>query len=46
MAVQATSEGDIPIVMGVVVFAVLVVVLVNLAVDILNGWLNPKARVS
>lgn len=46
LAVQATSEGDIPIVMGVVVFAVLVVVLVNLAVDILNGWLNPKARVS
>lgn len=44
LAVQATSEGDIPIVMGVVVFAVFVVVLVNLTVDILNGWLNPRAR--
>ena len=36
LAVQATSEGDIPVVMGVVVFAALVVVLVNLGVDILQ----------
>lgn len=46
LAVQATSEGDIPVVMGVVTFAIFAVVLVNLSVDILNGWLAPKARVS
>jgi peptide/nickel transport system permease protein len=31
--------------MGVVVFTVIVVIVVNLAVDLLNGWLNPKVRV-
>jgi peptide/nickel transport system permease protein len=32
-------------VMGVVVFTVVIVILVNLVVDLVNGWLNPKVRV-
>ena len=44
-AVTATAGGDTPVVMGVVVFTVLVVIFVNLIVDLINGWLNPKVRV-
>jgi peptide/nickel transport system permease protein len=44
-AVTATAAGDTPVVMGVVVFTVLVVIFVNLIVDLINGWLNPKVRV-
>lgn len=46
LAVLSTSRGDIPVVMGVVVFTVLMVIVVNLLVDLANGWLNPKVRVS
>jgi len=46
LAITATVNGDIPIVMGVVVYTVALVVIVNLVVDLLNGWLNPKVRVS
>lgn len=46
LTVQATSAGDIPMVMGlVVVFAILVVV-VNLLIDIAQAALNPKVRLS
>jgi peptide/nickel transport system permease protein len=31
--------------MGITLFAVLLVVSVNLLVDLVNGWLNPKARI-
>ncbi|MFE4948623.1 ABC transporter permease [Leifsonia sp. NPDC056665] len=44
LATQATQTGDVPTVLGVVTVAVIVIVIVNLIVDILNGWLNPKAR--
>lgn len=43
-AFNASLQGDIPIVMGVTLFAVALVVCVNLLVDLANGWLNPKAR--
>ncbi|MDQ4490144.1 ABC transporter permease [Sinomonas sp. ASV486] len=46
MAVSSTSLGDLPVVMGVVMYTVVVVIIVNLVVDLLNGWLNPKVRVS
>jgi peptide/nickel transport system permease protein len=45
-AVRSTAMGDTPVVMGVVVFTVIIVILVNLAVDLINGWLNPKVRVA
>ncbi|XVQ15130.1 ABC transporter permease [Spirillospora sp. CA-255316] len=44
-AFDASLQGDVPIIMGVTLFAVLLVVGVNLVVDLANGWLNPKARV-
>ncbi|WP_104092168.1 ABC transporter permease [Arthrobacter sp. GMC3] len=46
LAVTATSQSDLPVVMGIVMYTVVVVIVVNLIVDLLNGWLNPKVRVS
>jgi peptide/nickel transport system permease protein len=46
LAVQATTTGDLPLVMGVVVYTVVLVLVVNLLVDLANGWLNPKVRVA
>ncbi|MEU6476582.1 ABC transporter permease [Streptomyces sp. NPDC047017] len=46
MTVSYTTRGDIPVIMALVMFTVVGVVLINLAVDILIGWLNPKARVA
>ncbi|MCI2417495.1 ABC transporter permease [Saccharopolyspora sp. K220] len=45
MILDATVAGDSPQVLGVVVLMVLVVIVVNLAIDIAIGWLNPKVRV-
>jgi peptide/nickel transport system permease protein len=41
----AANQGDLPVVMGVVLVMVLIVVVVNLIMDVLYGWLNPKVRV-
>lgn len=46
MAVQYTVQGDIPIIMGLVMFTVVGVVIANLLIDLLIGWLTPKARVA
>jgi len=45
-AIRATTMGDIPVVMGVVIYTVVIVVVVNLLIDVANGVLNPKVRVS
>jgi peptide/nickel transport system permease protein len=45
VAVGATSQGDIPLVMGLVIVVAVIVVVLNLLVDLLQGWLNPKVRV-
>jgi peptide/nickel transport system permease protein len=42
--VVATGQGDIPLVMGVVIVTGILVVVVNLLVDLLQAWLNPKVR--
>lgn len=44
-AFNASLQGDIPIIMGISLFGVLLVVGVNLVVDLVNGRLNPKARI-
>jgi peptide/nickel transport system permease protein len=44
-AFDASLQGDVPVIMGITLFAVLLVVSVNLLVDLVNGWLNPKARI-
>lgn len=46
ISINAGQAGDVPIVLGTVAFMVVVIVLVNLVTDILNGFLNPKARIS
>ncbi|WP_129669298.1 ABC transporter permease [Phytoactinopolyspora endophytica] len=46
LAVQATTSGDIPIVMGLVLATAVVVVVVNLVIDVLQAALNPKVRLS
>ena len=44
IAVSSSVQGDIPVVMAIVMYTVVIVVIVNLLVDIANGWLNPKVR--
>ncbi|MEU8709127.1 ABC transporter permease [Streptomyces sp. NPDC048565] len=44
MTVTYTTRGDIPVIMALVMLTVIGVVLINLLVDTMIGWLNPKAR--
>jgi peptide/nickel transport system permease protein len=46
MTVAYTTRGDIPVIMALVMLTVIGVVLINLLVDIMIGWLNPKARIA
>ncbi len=46
LTVQAALSGDVPVLMGVVVTMVVLVILVNVLIDILNAWVNPKVRLS
>ncbi|MFK0283226.1 ABC transporter permease [Streptomyces sp. NPDC090499] len=41
---NSALQGDVPVIMGLSVFGVLFVVGINLVVDVVLGWLNPKAR--
>ena len=43
-ATSAAGQGDVPLVLGIVVVTVVLVVVVNLLVDVVLGWLNPKVR--
>ncbi len=45
LAIQATTQHDLPMLQGVALTFTLVVVVVNLLVDLAYGWLNPKVRV-
>ncbi len=44
LAVTAISQRDIPLVQGVVLSFALIFTLLNLAVDVLNGALDPRIR--
>jgi peptide/nickel transport system permease protein len=46
LGVNATIKGDMPVIMGVLIVTAVIVVLVNLVIDIVNGWINPKARLA
>jgi peptide/nickel transport system permease protein len=46
LTVQATTLGDIPVVMGVVMITAIIAVIVNLAIDLAQAALNPKVRLS
>lgn len=45
-AFTSTIAGDLPALLGVTLFGVLLVVIVNLLVDLAQGWLNPKVRLT
>lgn len=44
LAVNSVLQRDYPVIQGYVLFCAVVVVLVNLAVDLTYGWINPKVR--
>jgi peptide/nickel transport system permease protein len=44
LALGAIGARDLPVVQGVVLFVATVIVLVNFAVDLLYGWLDPRIR--
>ena len=46
LAVQATTQRDIPLIQGVALYFTIIVIVVNLAVDLLYGWLDPRVRVA
>ena len=46
LTVRATTLGDIPVVMGVVIAFAVIVVIVNLLIDLAQAALNPKVRLS
>jgi peptide/nickel transport system permease protein len=44
--VRAIVGKDLPVIQGIVVMFVLAFAIINIAVDIMYGWLNPKVQVS
>lgn len=44
LAVEAITQADVPLIMGAVLFATLVIVLANLAVDVIYATLDPRLR--
>ncbi len=44
LAVTAATEHDLPLIQGVVVCFTVIVVIVNLAVDLIYIWLDPRVR--
>jgi peptide/nickel transport system permease protein len=45
LASASVSAHDLPVVEGVAVYFALIVIVMNLGIDIIYGWLNPKLRV-
>jgi len=45
LAITSVSRRDLSMIQGIVVLSAVVVVLVNLVIDLLYGYVNPKARV-
>jgi peptide/nickel transport system permease protein len=45
-AVQAAKNLDVPVVMGSVLFVSAIMAVMNLLVDIVYGWLDPRVRLS
>jgi peptide/nickel transport system permease protein len=43
--VNATTQGDLPVVLAIVTYFAVAVVVINLAVDLAYMWANPKVRV-
>lgn len=46
VAINASGNSDVQVIMGVLLFTVLIVVVVNLTIDVLYAALNPKVRIA
>jgi peptide/nickel transport system permease protein len=46
LATQATTDHDLPVILGIGVYFTVVVIILNLLVDLAYGILNPKVRAS
>jgi peptide/nickel transport system permease protein len=46
LAVQATSQHDLPLIQGVAVYFTVAVICANLLVDLTYSWLDPRVRAS
>lgn len=44
LTVSAVLRQDVPVIQGVVMVIAVIVLLVNLLIDLLYGWVNPKVR--
>lgn len=44
LAVQSAIRSDLPLVIGALMVFVVIVIVINLVVDMLVAWLNPKVR--
>jgi len=44
LVILAISQRDLPVVQGIVLFIATIIILVNLLVDILYGFLDPRIR--
>ncbi|OZB81333.1 ABC transporter permease subunit, partial [Microbacterium sp. 13-71-7] len=43
---QSSQNGDIPMLLGITVVSIVFVVIINLLLDLVLGWINPKVRVA
>jgi peptide/nickel transport system permease protein len=46
LAVQATTESDLPLIQGIALYFTVIVIVVNLIVDLTYGLLDPRVRVT
>ncbi len=46
LAASSVPTHDLPVIEGIVVYYTFIVIVVNLVLDILYGWLDPKVRIS
>ncbi|MCW0216504.1 MAG: ABC transporter permease [Pseudonocardia sp.] len=46
LVITAVQQRDIPLIQGIVIVAAVLVQVVNIAVDLSYGWLNPRVRVA
>jgi peptide/nickel transport system permease protein len=46
LAVQATTESDLPLIQGIALYFTVIVIVVNLIVDLAYGFLDPRVRVA
>jgi peptide/nickel transport system permease protein len=44
LTITSALNRDLPMIQGLVLFSVVVVLVINLAVDIAYGWLSPRVR--